>query len=185
MSTFVCQLKIERTRRGWSQARLATELGTDTKTASRWERGVTTSVSQLREKLLLLFGKTTQELGLVAQEEVVPALLDPVIPLPLSFPLIGRDEERAQELLRLMMPEESEDVQDLLEYEENSAGGLMTTDCIEINASRTFAEVMAKYNLLAVPVINATGILEGVITVDDALDVLLPNARRRKPRRMY
>jgi Mg/Co/Ni transporter MgtE len=44
---------------------------------------------------------------------------------------------------------------------------------------------MAKYNLLAVPVINATGILEGVVTVDDALDVLLPNTRRRKPRRMY
>jgi magnesium transporter len=44
---------------------------------------------------------------------------------------------------------------------------------------------MAKYNLLAVPVVNPSGILEGVVTVDDALDVLLPNAHKRKPRGMY
>src|SRR5437868_11160800 len=51
-------------------------------------------------------------------------------------------EERAQELLRLMTPEESEDVQELLEYEENAAGGLMTTDYIALNASRTVAEAL-------------------------------------------
>jgi magnesium transporter len=50
---------------------------------------------------------------------------------------------------------------------------------------RTVAEIMAKYNLLSVPVVNPEGILEGVVTVDDALDVLLPNERRRKPTRMY
>ncbi len=50
---------------------------------------------------------------------------------------------------------------------------------------RTVAEIMAKYNLLAVPVVSVGGILEGVVTVDDALDVLLPNERRRKPTRMY
>jgi CBS domain-containing protein len=165
-------------------------------------------------------------------------------------------EERAQELLRLMTPEESEDVQDLLGYAADSAGGLMTTDYIALNASRTarealeavrasiqediraayvycvpdetqdekpllgvvslwdllaaspeqslrelmdtdvisvqtdtepreVAEIMAKYNLLALPVVNPAGMLEGVVTVDDALDVLLPNERRRKPRRMY
>lgn len=165
-------------------------------------------------------------------------------------------EERARELLRLMTPEESEDVQELLEYAADSAGGLMTTDYIALNDSRTVrealeavrasiqediraayvycvpdetrdenpllgvvslwdllaappqqllhelmetdsirvqtdteprkvAEIMAKYNLLAVPVINTAGMLEGVVTVDDALDVLLPNERRRKPRRMY
>jgi magnesium transporter len=64
----------------------------------------------------------------------------------------------------------------------------METDVVAVRTDtepRTVAEVMAKYNLLAVPVISATGILEGVVTVDDALDVLLPNTRRRKPRRMY
>jgi Mg/Co/Ni transporter MgtE len=156
-----------------------------------------------------------------------------------------------------MQPEESEDVQELLTYEEDSAGGIMTTDYIVVNATksvaealeavrasineqdvrsayvycvadelqdeskllgvvsiwellvapstqllqefmetdlitvqpdtepRTVAEIMAKYNLLAVPVVNVEGILEGVVTVDDALDVLLPNERRRKPTRMY
>jgi CBS domain-containing protein len=65
---------------------------------------------------------------------------------------------------------------------------LMETDVVAVRTDtepRTVAEVMAKYNLLAVPVINAIGVLEGIVTVDDALDVLLPSERRRKPRRMY
>jgi magnesium transporter len=44
-------------------------------------------------------------------------------------------------------------------------------------------EVVARYNLLAVPVVNARGHLEGIVTVDDAIDTLLPQpARRRLPR---
>ncbi len=65
---------------------------------------------------------------------------------------------------------------------------LMETDVVAVRTdtgARTVAEIMAKYNLLAVPVVNTNGILEGVITVDDALDVLLPNVRKRKLRRMY
>lgn len=64
----------------------------------------------------------------------------------------------------------------------------METDVISVKPdteSRMVAEIMAKYNLLAVPVVNEEGILEGVVTVDDALDILLPNERRRKPTRMY
>jgi sporulation protein YlmC with PRC-barrel domain len=65
---------------------------------------------------------------------------------------------------------------------------LMETDTITVQPDtdpRTVAEIMAKYNLLAVPVVSPEGILEGVVTVDDALDVLLPDERRRKPTRMY
>ncbi len=166
-------------------------------------------------------------------------------------------EERAQQLLHLMNPTESEEVQELLGYEDDSAGGLMTTDYVVLNQTRTaqealaavranilehdvriayiycvadetldechllgvislwdlliadpaqtlqeimetdlvtvhpdtppatVAETIAKYNLLAVPVVNEEGILQGVVTVDDALDVLLPPERRRGPRRMY
>lgn len=184
-------------------------------------------------------------------------ILDAMEPDEAADLLARVSEERAQELLRLMHPEESEDVQALLTYAEDSAGGLMTTDYIALNATksvaealeavrtsiheqdvhpayiycvadelqdeskllgvvslwdllvappaqllqelmetdlitvqldtdpRTVAEIMAKYNLLAVPVVNAEGMLEGVVTVDDALDVLLPNERRRKPTRMY
>ena len=65
---------------------------------------------------------------------------------------------------------------------------LMETDVVAVRTDtepRKVAEVMAKYNLLAVPVVNSSGILEGVVTVDDALDVLLPNVHKRKPRGMY
>lgn len=166
-------------------------------------------------------------------------------------------EERAQMLLHQMKPEDSEDIQDLLGYEENTAGGMMTTDFIVLNQTHTVQEaldalrqnirdhdvriayiycvedetldesrplgavslwdlliaqptqmlqelmqadlitvkpdddaqyvcgMLAKYNLLAVPVINAEGNIEGVVTVDDALDTLLPAERHRRPQRMY
>src|SRR5258708_11097134 len=41
-----------------------------------------------------------------------------------------------------MKTEESEDVQELLEYEETSAGGLMTTDYIALTASKSAAEAL-------------------------------------------
>ena len=41
-------------------------------------------------------------------------------------------------------------------------------------------EVVARYNLLAVPVIDAEGHLEGIVTVDDAIDTLLPQPSRRR-----
>jgi CBS domain-containing protein len=45
------------------------------------------------------------------------------------------------------------------------------------------AEVVAHYNLLAVPVIDDEGRLEGIVTVDDALDAVIPAAwKKRLPR---
>jgi magnesium transporter len=65
---------------------------------------------------------------------------------------------------------------------------LMETDLVIVKPdddAHTVAEIIAKYNLLAVPVVNDEQLLMGVVTVDDALDVLLPAERRRKPKRMY
>jgi magnesium transporter len=65
---------------------------------------------------------------------------------------------------------------------------LMETDLVTVlpdTDARAVAQIMAKYNLLAVPVVNENGILEGVVTVDDALDILLPADKQRKPTRMY
>jgi magnesium transporter len=46
------------------------------------------------------------------------------------------------------------------------------------------AGVIARYNLLAVPVVDDEGHLEGIVTVDDALDAVAPDASRRwHPRR--
>jgi Mg/Co/Ni transporter MgtE len=45
------------------------------------------------------------------------------------------------------------------------------------------AEVVAHYNLLAVPVLDNEGRLEGIVTVDDALDAVIPAAwKKRLPR---
>jgi magnesium transporter len=189
--------------------------------------------------------------------ERAATILQEMEPDEIADLLARMPEERSQELLRLINPAESEDVQELLEYEADTAGGLMTTAYIVLNQVHTVvealeivrhnimendirlpyiycvvdetqdetqvlgsvslwellvatpaqtlqdlmetdiptvtpdmdahdvAEKMAKYNLLAIPVVSTEGILEGVVTVDDALDVLLPPERRRRPSRMY
>jgi transcriptional regulator with XRE-family HTH domain len=56
-------LRLEREKRGWSQSRLAGEIGTDSSTVSRWERGERGVDFVFQEKLCLLFGKDAIELG--------------------------------------------------------------------------------------------------------------------------
>ena len=59
---------------------------------------------------------------------------------------------------------------------------MMETDVISVTTDtdpREVAEIMAKYNLLAVPVVSRDDLLQGIVTVDDALDVLLPPEKRR------
>ncbi|MDI6827955.1 MAG: CBS domain-containing protein, partial [Armatimonadota bacterium] len=46
-------------------------------------------------------------------------------------------EERTEELLREMEPSEAKDVRELLSYEDETAGGLMTTDYVAIPSSMT------------------------------------------------
>jgi CBS domain-containing protein len=41
-------------------------------------------------------------------------------------------------------------------------------------------DVVARYNLLAVPVVDAEGRMEGIVTVDDAIDTLLPQPSKRR-----
>jgi CBS domain-containing protein/sporulation protein YlmC with PRC-barrel domain len=48
----------------------------------------------------------------------------------------------------------------------------------------TVAGLISKYNLLALPVVDAENCLLGVVTVDDVVDLLLPPASRRKRRKM-
>lgn len=65
---------------------------------------------------------------------------------------------------------------------------IMLTDLITVRPDTdppTVAQIMAKYNLLAVPVVNEDGLLEGIVTIDDVLDFLLPSDKRRRPTRMY
>lgn len=46
------------------------------------------------------------------------------------------------------------------------------------------AEMVSKYNLLAIPVVDENGYLHGIITVDDIIDVLLPPSSRKKRRKV-
>ena len=45
------------------------------------------------------------------------------------------------------------------------------------------AQKIAEYNLLALPVVNEAGEIIGIVTVDDAIEILLPKDwRQRLPR---
>jgi magnesium transporter len=163
-------------------------------------------------------------------------------------------EEKAEELLGLMESEEQADVAELLPYEDDTAGGLMTTEFVTLprdltvgealarlremaetpnmiyylyvvdgegswqlvgvialrslilaDPSAPLAEVMraefqkahpddraaevaqkiAEYNLLALPVVDEAGDILGIITVDDAMEILLPKDWRQRLPRLF
>ncbi len=62
----------------------------------------------------------------------------------------------------------------------------MTANPISVDtdaSEETVTEVIAKYNLLALPIVDAAGELHGIITIDDAIDLVLPLAwKKRLPR---
>ena len=47
---------------------------------------------------------------------------------------------------------------------------------------RVVAETISKYNLLAIPVIDDKGDMLGIVTIDDIVDILLPQSSRKKRR---
>jgi Mg/Co/Ni transporter MgtE len=63
---------------------------------------------------------------------------------------------------------------------------IMETDIITVDPLRPQKEVarlVAKYNLLAVPVVDADNVMHGMVTVDDAIDAIIPTAwKKRLPR---
>jgi CBS domain-containing protein len=161
-------------------------------------------------------------------------------------------EEKAEDLLKRMEGEEQADVAELLPYEDDTAGGLMTTEFVTLpkgltvagalarlremaetpnmiyylyvveaegswklsgvialrsliladpdvplaevmrdefqharpaDPAREVAETIAEYNLLALPVLDDSGDILGIVTVDDAMEQLLPRGwRQRLPR---
>ena len=157
------------------------------------------------------------------------------------------DQETRDEILAQMTRDEAEEVQELLAYPEDSAGGLMTTEFVALEEHLTaaaaidrlrelepdaetiyyvyvtdsehhlvgvlslrdlivtkpdtrisdvmrrepvavavlenedeVADLVAKYNLLAVPVVDDEHRLVGIVTVDDALDTVIPSGWRRR-----
>jgi magnesium transporter len=163
-------------------------------------------------------------------------------------------EEKAEDLLNRMEGEEQADVAELLPYEDDTAGGLMTTEFVTLPRSFTVAEALARlremaetpnmiyylyvveregswklagvialrslilgdpnapledvmrddfqkahpddpargvaqkiaeYNLLALPVVDDEEEILGIITVDDAMEILLPKGWRQRLPRLF
>src|SRR6266446_5243654 len=59
------RLRHARSLKGWSQAKLAEEVGTSFEMVSRWERGITIPTPYFRAQLCVALGMTAEELGLV------------------------------------------------------------------------------------------------------------------------
>ena len=59
------RLRHARSLKGWSQAKLAEEVGTSFEMVSRWERGVTIPTLYFRTQLCTALGMTAEDLGLV------------------------------------------------------------------------------------------------------------------------
>ncbi len=60
---------------------------------------------------------------------------------------------------------------------------IMIKDLITVHPEanqKNVADVISKYNLLAVPVVNPEGKLLGIVTVDDVVDFILPPISKRK-----
>src|SRR5271165_1741425 len=62
-------LRVERERRGWSQARVAEALGVSARMVTRWELRLAVPYPYYHEQLAQLFGKSVRELGLLPAEQ--------------------------------------------------------------------------------------------------------------------
>jgi magnesium transporter len=74
----------------------------------------------------------------------------------------------------------------LVNLAETRVSELMTTGIKSVQVDSTpneVLEIVAKYNLIAVPVLDKAQKMAGIITVDDVLELFLPNSLRRKRHR--
>ncbi len=84
---------------------------------------------------------------------------------------------KSKELLNMMKKEEADKIQNLLGYEEDSAGGIMTTEYIAIKADKTAEETIEKLREIApkvemiyyIYVVSKTKELRGVLSMRDLL----------------
>jgi Mg/Co/Ni transporter MgtE len=67
-------------------------------------------------------------------------------------------------------------------------GDLMHDRLVSVHtgdSQETVAQMVSKYNLLAVPVVDDEGRLQGIVTADDALDKIIPTAWKKRLPRLY
>jgi CBS domain-containing protein/sporulation protein YlmC with PRC-barrel domain len=180
-------------------------------------------------------------------EERAADILDEMAPDEAADLLQDLPEDRREELVDLMEKEEKEDVEELLTHDEDTAGGIMTTQFFALPADLTaeqainrlrelkpdpeltyylyvvdaegrldgvislrdlvvatpqsklsevmdphvlkveattpkeeVASLIAKYDLLALPVVDARRTLLGTVTVDDVVEIMLPRGWKKR-----
>jgi magnesium transporter len=185
-------------------------------------------------------------------EERAADILEEMSPDDAVDVLDEMDDEKSEQLFALMEEDEKADVAELMAFEHDTAGGLMTTEFVHLakdltvaqaivslremaetpnmiyylyvvekedswkllglislrsliladptkkleevmrsefrfahpsDSAEEAAQTIAEYNLLALPVVDDEGDIAGIVTVDDAMEILLPkNLQRRLPR---
>jgi len=78
------------------------------------------------------------------EPEKAADILEEMEPDEAADVLSDLSEAKAEELLETMQPEEAHDVEELLEHEEDTAGGLMTTEHVAFTPSVTVAEAIQR-----------------------------------------
>lgn len=76
----------------------------------------------------------------------------------------------------------------LLRDPNDKVSDFMTTDIINADVmeeQHKVAQKIAKYNLIALPVVEGEKKIRGIITVDDAIDIVLPTAWKKRVPRMF
>jgi len=187
-------------------------------------------------------------------EERAADILERMSPDEAADVLGDLPEAKAEDLLNLMEDDEQSEVAELLTYEDDTAGGLMTTEFVTMPRDLTVGEALARlremaetpnmiyylyvvesegswkmegvialrslilsdqsapleqvmrtemqfahpddnaadvaqkiseYNLLALPVIDESGDILGIVTVDDAIEILLPKDWRQRLPKLF
>ncbi len=112
------RLRHEREKRGWSQARVAEQIGSDAVTVSRWERGHAMPSPYFREKLCHLFQKNAQDLGFLPEESIQEEqqLVPPSVSTLEHSPLEGLETAHSQQEQKLQMQDQSSRIFACLSY---------------------------------------------------------------------
>jgi Mg/Co/Ni transporter MgtE len=86
--------------------------------------------------------KLQKELLEKLDEERIADIVEEMDPAAAADLLAELPEEQSDAILEEMEPEERQDVEDLLEFDENSAAGCMTTDFVHLNQNATVAQAV-------------------------------------------
>ena len=76
----------------------------------------------------------------------------------------------------------------LLSSDDTDIYDYMNKDLVSVNVNEEeneVAKIIAKYNLIALPVLDDEEKMKGIITVDDAIDIILPTAWKKRLPKMF